>query len=161
MSRTLVVNNTSFDYPEAGEDPGWGEAATGWAEAVTEVLGTLVAPGDILQTTSSLANNVSSLTNVSGLLFDPAIVRAVNVTYNIYRISDTNPSGNIENGVIYLNYDNNASAGNKWLLSQQINGNSGVTFNITDLGQVQYKSTDIGSTNYSGIMVFGARTLNQ
>lgn len=161
MAINLIVNGTSYVYPDPGEDPNWGAGATDWASAVTDALNTLLASGDILDTTFSIDNNISIVTNVNGLLFDPGTVRAANIDYAIYRTSTANPSGNAETGVIYLIYDDSASAGSKWQLNQKIDGASGVVFSITDTGQVQYKSTDIGSTSYSGTIKFRAKTLQK
>lgn len=161
MSVQLTLNGVTYEYPTSGTDPNWAENATGWAEAVTSILNTLVAPGDILATTANINDNVAISTDVSGLNFDPTLVRATNVTYSIYRVSTDTPSGNTEDGTIFLNYDNAAAPGSKWTLSQRTNGNSGVTFTITDLGQVQYTSNQIdnGGGGYSGTMVFAARSL--
>lgn len=159
MSIPLTVGTQTFNYPIQGQDPQWGEEAAGWAEAVTNVLATLLAPGDILQTTATINNNIAVATNVEGLLFDPTFVRAANVDYSVYRISTANPSGNTESGTIYLVYDTNAAPGSKWSLSQKINGDAGIAFSINDAGQIQYTSTDINSTGYSGTMKFSARTL--
>ena len=162
MPKALVVAGTSYNFPVSGENPEWGEDATAWAEAVTEVLSTLLAPGDILETTSTINNNISSATNINGLVFDPGTVRAANINYAIYRISTANPSGHAEDGMIALIYDDSASAGNKWQLSQRRGGTeAGVTFSITDAGQVQYTSTDINSTGYVGTITFTAKTLSK
>lgn len=161
MSIQLVINGTSYNYPIDGENPNWSEA-TDWAEAVTTALGTLLAPGDILETTFTINNNVAVLTNINGLLFDPGTVRAANIDYAIYRTSSTNPSGQAENGTIFLVFDDSATAGSKWQLSQRSEGtNAGVSFSITDGGQVQYTSNDIGSTGYVGSIKFRARTLSK
>lgn len=157
----LTINNNTFNYPDPGQDPGWGEDATGWAESVTEVLNTLLAPGDILQTSFSVANNVASPSNVVGLFFDGATVRAANISYAINRTSNTNPYGINETGTIYLNYDGAAPLGSKWTLSQQKHNDAGVTFSVNDSGQILYTSTDIGATNYQGTMKFSAKTLSQ
>lgn len=157
----LTVNNTTFNYPDPGTDPGWGQDATDWAVAVTETLNTLVSPADILETSFVINNNVSVNTDINRMFFDAGTVRAANITYSVYRTSDTNPSGNIESGTIYITYDNAAGVGNKWLLGQQKIGDAGVSFFITDAGQVQYKSTDIGSTNYQGEIKFTAKALSQ
>jgi hypothetical protein len=155
------VNGTTFNYPTPGDDAGtWGEPATDWAVEVTAVLATLLAPGDILQTSFTVQNNVTSPSNVNGLLFDPAQVRASNITYSVYRKTDSVTSGNVENGTLYINYDNNASSGNKWTLSQQKNGEAGITFSITDAGQFQYTTTNIAGANYIGQMKFSARSLS-
>lgn len=161
MSIVLLVNGTAYPYPNPGEDPNWGQGATDWAGAVTEALNTLLAPGDILQTTFSIDNNIALATNINGLVFDPGTVRAANIDYAIYRTSTLNPSGNAETGIIHLIYDDSASAGSKWKFSQSIDGASGVSLSITDAGQVQYTSSDIGTAGYSGTIKFRARTLSK
>lgn len=159
MPKTLIVNGTTYEYPVPGEDPGWGEGATDWAEAVTEALSTLLAPGDILQTTFSIANNISIPTNVNGLVFDPGTVNGATVDYVVYRTSTDNPSGNVENGMIHLVYDPSASVGQKWKMSQQVTFGAGITLSILDSGQIQYTSTDIGSAGYSGNIKFRAKVI--
>lgn len=161
MSIPLTVAGVTYNYPEQGSDPDWGNEASSWAQAVSSVLNTLIAPGDILASTATINDNVIVATDVNGLNFDPTLVRSSNVTYNIYRASTDTPSGNVEDGTIYLNYDNNAAPGFKWTLSQRTNGNSGVSFSILDNGQVQYISTQIdnGGGGYTGTLTFSARSL--
>lgn len=162
ISVTLIVNNTPYDYPSPGDEPGWGEAATGWAEEVTDVLSSLLSPDDILQTAFTVNNNVASATNVTSLSFNTGSTRSARIEYNVYRISDSNPSGNAETGIMNIVYDNSASPGSQWsMIIGNIAGNSGVSFSITDAGQIQYISTDIGSVNYSGVMKFRAVALQQ
>jgi hypothetical protein len=161
MAIVLIVNGTSYEYPIPGSDPNWGEGATDWAEAVTEALNTLLAPGDILQTIFSIDNNISVATNINGLLFDPGTVRAANVDYAIYRTSTLNPSGNAETGTIHLIYDDSAAVNQKWKLTQSTDGSSGISLSITDSGQMQYISSDIDVAGYSGEIRFKARTLSK
>lgn len=158
----MTVNNTVFQYPSPGDEPGWGEAATSWAQEVTDVLNSLLGPDDILETSFNINNNVSSATNITGLLFNTASARGAIIEYSIYRVSTLNPSGNAETGIMTLIYDDSASAGNKWTLTiGNIAGGSGVHFSITDTGQLQYTSTDIDSVGYSGVVKFKARALQQ
>lgn len=159
MSTKLVVNGNTYNYPDPGENPNWGEQAAEWAEAVTIALASIINPGDILENTFSISNNLSIAANVNGLIFDSSLVRSSLVSYNIYRISTSTQSGNTESGNIYLNYDDNASSGNKWSFSQIRNGSAGVALSILDNGQVQYKTTDIGSLGYSGSITFSAKTI--
>lgn len=163
MPIPLVVNGTTYLFPVPGEDPTWGADATDWAKAVSAVLNTLVAPGDILQTTFSINNDVSVSTNINGLIFDSSTVRAANINYSIYRISTTNPSGQAETGVVQLTYDDDASVGSKWQLAQiSSGGDAGVAININQTtGQLNYTSTDIGSLGYLGQITFTARVLNK
>lgn len=158
MPKTLIVNNTPFSYPTAGDEPGWGGEATAWATEVTNVLNNLLGPNDILETSFNIANNQTTAANVTGLIFNTGAVRSAVVEYSVFRISDTNPSGNTETGEMHIVYDNAAGFS---IGIGGIVGNSGCIFTITAAGQVQYTSTDIGSTNYTGIMKFKARALQQ
>ncbi len=161
MAVPLTIAGNTFLFPERGEDPDWSGDTTDWATAVTGALNTLLGSGDILNVTASISNNIAVATNVNGLIFNPGTIRAANITYAIYRTSTANPSGFSETGTIYLTYDNNASAANKWLLSQNSVGNSGVALSVLDSGQVQYVSTDINSTGYTGVIKFSAKALTQ
>lgn len=158
MPKVLIVNNTPYNYPTAGDEPGWGGQATGWATAVTDVLTDLLGPNDILETSFNVANNQISWADVTGLTFNTAQVRAADISYSIYRVSTGTPSGQTEKGTIQIAYDNAVG----WILNQgNILGNAGLQFQILSSGQVQYKSTDIGAPGYSGIMHFRAKSLDQ
>jgi hypothetical protein len=162
MPISLVVNNISYEYPVPGDSAGWGQPATDWATEVTLVLNNIQGPNDIPQTTVSIANNIVSSTNITGLSFNTGQVRAAFIQYTIYRTSTSNPSGSTEAGYMIATYDNLAGSGSKWSLTMgPINGNSGVIFSITDLGQIQYTSTNIGSTGYVANIHFSAKSLNQ
>lgn len=158
MPKTLTVNNTPYQYPTAGDEPGWGGEATGWAEEVTGVLNNLLSSNDILETSFSIANNQTTPADVTGLVFNAGSVRGGEVSYAIFRISDINPSGNAEYGKMHVLYDNNSG----WELSVgDVVGNSNVTFSITPAGQVQYTSSDIDPLNYIGVMKFKFESLQQ
>lgn len=85
MPIELIVNNTSYQYPVQGEDPGWGGEATGWASGVTSVLNSLLTDDDIVQTLFTIQNNVSVASNITGLAFDKTSARAATTSYSIYR----------------------------------------------------------------------------
>lgn len=147
----LEVNNKQFLYPNAGENPGWGEDATAWAEEVTEVLNSLAGPDDILQTTVSINNNVGPTpSNVAGLLFNTATVRSARIDYNIYRTLNA-ASELAETGIVQIVYKSIAGT---WELSQEATGNAGVSFTITNAGQVQYTSTNMGVGTHVGTLNF-------
>jgi len=156
MPIPLTINGVTYNYPVNGENPSWGNDATDWAQAVTEVINLFVGPGDILDTPGVIDNNITTPTNVNFLLFDTGTVRAANVDYSVFRTSDANPSGYAESGTIFIVFDDSL---NQWQLSQRTVGNSGVVFNITNAGQFQYTSTDIGSANYNGVIRFRAKAL--
>lgn len=158
MAIPLTVNGTTFDYPQEGEPKGtWGESASLWAEEVSDLLSDLKGPNDILQTTFSVANNQAVASDITGLVFDNASVRSVIVQYSIYRVTNSNELA--ETGQIFLVYKNNA---NTWTLSRQFFGDdAGVTITINASGQLQYTSTNVAGTGYSGELTFRAQTLNQ
>lgn len=160
MSIPLVVNNKTFDYPVDGEDAGWGGPATDWAVEVTDVLNTILSPGDILETTFNINDNTSISAPIQGLAFDPSLNRSANITYSIYRTSTDTPAGTAETGIIDIIYDNNASTGNKWQMVQRKNGEAGVVLAISDLGQFSYTSNQInlGAGGYVGVMKFSAKS---
>jgi hypothetical protein len=153
LAVTLTVNNKEFQYPQVGEEPGWGEDATAWAEEVTEVLESLAGPDDILQTTVTINNNQGSVTNVAGLLFNTANVRSAFVDYNIYR-TDASPSVLVEGGTLLVCYNDTS-----WTISQMTNGDAGVYFTMTNTGQIQYTSTNMTGGSYTGQMTFEARAI--
>jgi hypothetical protein len=159
MAIPLTILGTTYQYPESGENPNWAQGPTEWAVAVTNVINSFVGAGDILETSFAIANNVVTLTNINGLALDPGTVRASNVDYSVYRTSTSNPSGNAEEGTLFLIYDDSAASGAKWLLSQRKDGEAGIVFSITDAGQIQFTTTDIGSAGYSGIIKFRAKSL--
>lgn len=87
MSRNLTVNGTTFPYPDPGDEPGWGQPASDWAEEVTKVLNDLQGIDDIPETTANIANNIVVPLNVPGLIFNPTTVRSAIIDYSIYRTS--------------------------------------------------------------------------
>lgn len=156
MSRELIIGNDPFQYPDPGDPPGWGEGSSDWASAVTEAIASVIGPDDILQTSFSIANNISSYTNVNGLIFSNSTVRAAFVEYSIYRTTNSNELA--QSGTLEMVYKNTA---NDWTLVQDFGGEAGVIFSITSSGQLQYQSSNVSGTSYSGVMKFKAQALAQ
>lgn len=156
MSIDLTVNGTTFAYPENGEEPGWGKEAADWASEVTDVLNDLQNTNDITQTSFNIANNTTSATNVTGLLFSTTTVRGAVIDYAVYR--NTNSNELAEFGQLTIVYKSVAAT---WEIAQFNVGSSGVTLTITSAGQFQYTSTNMSGTGYSGVMHFRAKVLTQ
>lgn len=156
----VIINNKTFNYPDDGSDPGWGGEATDAFVELATAFATILAPGDILETTFNINDNTSISTQVQGMAFDPSLSRSASIVYSIYRTSTDTPSGNAETGEIQIVYDNSASSGNKWKMIQIKNGDAGVVLTISDLGQFSYTSTQInlGAGGYVGIMKFSAKS---
>ena len=160
MSKTLIIGSCTFQYPEAGTKPGWAEAATDWAVAVTNTLGTLSGVNDLCITCVSILNcqctAASVGTGVSALKFSTAGccgVRSFVVTYAVTRTDSccaiTVESGNMEG----------AFNGATWAFSNEFVGCAGMAFQICDCnGQVQYFSD---GTKGAGTIKFKASTLTK
>lgn len=140
MAITLIVNNIPFDYPEQGEQQPWGEAATGWATEVTNVLASVKGPADILESFFDLSNNQVAPASIPGFSFDSTTVRSFQISGNIVRSYDPG-TGTVELTEEYTLTGLNTGA--DWLIQREGFGETGVEFDITPTGQVQYTSSNI------------------
>lgn len=148
MSKQLTIGTETFLYPEQGTNPGWGEEAADWACAITTRVNSLSGPNDINLTSASIINSPCVSLNVgagtTALKFPPSCVRSFEVSYNIVR------GAYFESGSFNGFYN-----GSSWVTNQEFIGCAGVCLSITSLGQVQYRSSTIGS----GTITFKAKTL--
>jgi hypothetical protein len=159
MSVQLIVNQQVYEYPENRDGPPWGESATAWAQAVTDVLQSLAGTGDILQTPANINNNQVVAANVQGLSFDPTQVRAAVVEYSVYR--NTTGAGAmelVESGTMYPSYKSVAGTWDMPIVGGQ---EGGIQFTITSGGQIQYTTSSMTGSNYTGTVRFRARAFLQ
>jgi len=147
----LKINNTTFHYPDPGNEPGWGADATDWASAVTDVLNSLIPAGTINETQSTIDLNATNKA-VTALVFNQALSKAATVTYRIERT--TSSTNLFEKGTLEIMYD--PSQVSPWLLSRVIDAGSDalVNIDIDSTGQVKYTSQSIPGTGYNGFMRF-------
>ncbi len=154
MSRQLQIGNKVFSYPDAGDNPGWGEDATAWAQAVTTALSTVQGPNDIPATSTALANNVAVDTAIAGLSFNLTEVRRTTIEYVIVRVFDSGNTTITESGTITGDYD-----GTDFSIAIETTDDSGVRFNSNNLGQIVYQSDD-KTDNVSITMTYEAKTID-
>jgi hypothetical protein len=103
-----------------------------------------------VQANVSIANNQVSLDNVSNLVFDGAVAKKFIVDYGLYRSTDTTSLA--QAGRLRGVYNEDAA---EWYLSDDYSGqNAGVTFSITNGGQIQYTSSNISGTGYVGTLEY-------
>lgn len=154
MTKLLQVGNNIFEYPQQGTGPGHGEDATAWAEAVTDTLGTIRGPNDILLTTANLANGATDEI-IPGLVFNTGQVQHVNIEFLIKRVFDSGNQVLVESGKIYGNYD-----GSEFSISIESTGvDSGIDIDVNNSGQFIYSSTTL-TDHQSSIISFKANTID-
>lgn len=156
MAKTLIVGVDEFEFPIQGDSPDWGESVTDWATAVSSALASVQQPNDILTTQATIANNQISAASIPGFSFDTSEVLAINAEYIIKRTTVSPATNLVESGIIKGNFD-----GTNWSITREQIGDAGVEFTITAAGQVQYTSTNISGTSYSGEISFKAKVFNQ
>lgn len=153
MSVTITIKGTPIEFPSTGESPNWAPAVIEFAQATEQAFLSVVGPYDIPQTVFSLASSVNTDTEVQGLSFPTAAVRAAFIKYAVVRVGTTTVS---EVGNMMVVYDNSTWS----VLSRDYVGDADCTFDITSVGQVRI-STNALSGYSSGTMSFSAQTLPQ
>lgn len=156
MSQSFTINGTSYTIPNQGGLPPWGDDLTDVILALVQVAQSTSGSGDILTTSFNVANNQAIAANVTGASFDDSTVRGFILSYSIYRSTNSNEAS--ETGQIYGTYSSTAGT---WEIAQSYAGSSGVTFSITNGGQIQYVSSNLSGTSYSGKMKFNGKSFLQ
>lgn len=153
MSKILQIGNQTFEYPETG-DNNWSEEATGWAEAVTEVLETVQGAEDILKTEASLVNGSSG--NIAGLVFDTGAVQQVIVKGYIKRVYTAISGKPTEVESIVIEGAYNGSVFN--IAPEYVGDDVGVEIDVDNTGQFTYAAEDKTDTDTLTI-VFEAKAI--
>lgn len=155
MAINITIDGTTYSLPQQSDSPPWGTQITDIIEALANGLAATIGPNDILPSTFTVANNVTSPIPVTGLIFDQAQVRSAEISYSIDR--STSSSEVSENGILLVNFNNFT---NTWTSSQVSNGTSGVTLSISG-GQVFYVSNSMAGSSYTGKLGFSAKAFGQ
>lgn len=146
----LQIGTEIFNYPDPGTEPGWGTDATGWATAVTELLGSLASPGTINETQSIVANNTAVAAPIAGLVFSDTLTQSALVIYRIQRDTDA-ISPMTEMGQINVLFNDGI-----WQMSREILAGdpAGVVMDIDATGQITFTSSNLAGANYDGYIKF-------
>jgi len=165
MSTVITISGTPILFPSSGEDPNWAPAIIQFAQLTAKALNTVVGTFDVPQQAQDISgagnNPTSSPVDISALNFPTSQVRSVFVKYAIYRTALAPTVALAETGNLIAVYNPNNSTGFKWEVSRDGDGNSLVSFSVTDTGQFQYTTQQIGTTNHIGKIVFSAVALLQ
>jgi hypothetical protein len=154
MAKFVQIGSTTYQVPEAGENPGWGEGLSDYLVAIADALADTVGPNDKLITSVSLANNQSSPANISGLVFNTGEVQGVEVDYFITRIYDAGSSTLVERGKILGTFD-----GSVFTIGAQSVGDSETFISVTNAGQFQYTTSNL-TNHVSSLIRYRAKTID-
>lgn len=122
-----------------------------WWNDFRTLLINLFGNGTVNETQFTIADNQAAYVDITGLLLDQTVTRAVRIDYTIYRTDGAGTSRR-EMGSLFCAYKPIAAT---WALSrsQVLDDalNVASSLQITNAGQIQYKSDSVGGT-YSGKM---------
>lgn len=156
MAKQVTIQGTDFTLNQQTDSPPWGDQQSELIEALVDVANASVSNTDILPTSFTLSNNVVVPTNITGASFDTSQVRSAIFSYSLYIATSTTEYS--EGGQLILTYK---SVANTWELARYGVGDAQVTFTITNSGQIQYISSNVSGTGYTGKLKFSARTFDQ
>jgi hypothetical protein len=135
-------------------DPSWWNSL----QAAGARLEAFFGGGAITDTPFTVANNQSSPANVTGFLVDPTLYRSFLAEYSIYRkTTGAGATELAEKGIIQAVFS--TVAGTWEMTVGPAVGSAGVTFTITNAGQVKYTSTNITGTPATSKLTFKVSTM--
>jgi hypothetical protein len=156
----ITIQNQVIDFPISASAPNWAPALVQFALAVQEAFLATIGPYDISPQSYDISSfNPASNQSILGLSFSTAAVRGAFIRYTVYR--STNTTTLAECGLMQIVYNPTNPVGHLWEVTREYAGDAQVTFNITDLGQVQMSSTTLSGTGYTAKITFAAQSLQQ
>jgi hypothetical protein len=159
MSIPIQVNGTIVNFPASGESPNWSSAVIQFAQLVAAALAFSVGPFDVPPQVYVMTSNANTNVNLPNLTFPTSTVRGAIVIYSVFR--STNLSTVSETGQIYVNYNPTFPVGKKWEISNDHVGNANSSFTILDVGQLQFSTTLLAGTGFSGTITYQAKAILQ
>ncbi len=153
----ITVQGQIIEFPNSGASPNWAPAVIEFAEAVEGALAGVAGTYDVAPQVYDIASDINTLVNVPLLTFPVANVRSAFIRYAIYRRSNTTTES--ETGTLEIVYNNLTGT---WQISREGTGtDNGITFTVTNVGQVQFSTTAIGGVYAEGTLSYGASAILQ
>lgn len=152
MAIRLVIVDQGFDYPETGNGEGWGEEATGWAEAVTETINSIVSNSDIPLSGAILVNGTSGIVN--GMSYSASAIQRI-ITEGVITRKYTQQSGLPEESESFTSQG--VYNGSDFIISNILVGDdTGISLDIDSAGQYTYEAEAKDDTETITIKFKGA-----
>ena len=160
---SITISGQVIDFPDSGESPNWAPAMIEFAEAVESALAGVAGQFDVPPQVLNIdAFNVVTNQSITALQFSTSDVRSFIVSYAIYRSGETPTTVVAEAGEFTAVYNDSNGSGEKWSIARDSAGDDArVTFTVTDVGQVQFSTTAVGTVNHTGTISFSAKAILQ
>jgi len=157
----IIIKGTPIDFPNSGASPNWAPAIIEAIEALTDAVNSVTGTYDVAPQVQNIdANNSSNNVDLNNLNFPSSDVRAATVYYSVYRMTEDSgpPDGQelTESGTLEINFNDSRPVNQKWELVRSGQGEAQISFNITDLGQIQFSTTALTGINHTGIISYRA-----
>ena len=167
MDIEIQIQDKIILFPESSESPNWAPAMVEFAQAVEAAL--TASAFDVAPQTLSIdsRNGTGTFIDIPNLEFSSEDVSKVIVDYTVSRLVEDPLTVNkyyIEGGRIEFLYSPEHPAGNKWQKIQERVNDASIEFYMTDTGQVQFKTEELGAVGnlvHDAFISFRARTLTQ
>lgn len=158
---TILIKGTPVEFPSSGAAPNWAPAVIESIEALAEAVNAFTATYDVAPQVQNIdANNNSNNVDINNLNFPAADVRAATIYYSVHRQTQNSgpPDGQevSESGLLEINYNASRSIGQKWEIVRTGQSDAKISFNITDLGQIQFSTTALTGISHTGIISYRA-----
>lgn len=160
MSVKINIAGTIIDFPESGNSPNWSPAVIEFAQTVESALAGTIGPFDVPPQVLTIdAYNPGVNVDMPNFAFPTSDVRAVSIVYSVYR--NTTLTTVVESGNLQMVYNPAGPVNNKWDVARDFVGDAQISFNVTDLGQVQFTTTTLSGSNHVGALSYQAKALLQ
>lgn len=157
----LIIKGTPVNIPDSAASPNWAPGIIEAFEALTEAVNAVTGSFDVAPQALNIdANNNSNNVDINNLNFPASEVRAATVYYSVFR--KTNDSGPpdgqevTEAGTLEISYNESRPIGEKWEIARVFQGDALISFNITDLGQIQFSTSPLTGIDHQGILSYRA-----
>lgn len=154
----IIIAGTIISFPNSAAAPNWAPAVIQFAETVADALSSVVGSFDVVPQRFIIDNAPNgSDTAITNLSFSTTAVRGAFITYAVYR--NTSLETVSETGNLLIVYNPTNGIGEKWELTRDYVGDSDVTFDIDDTGQVNINLTALSGTAHNGFISYAAKAL--
>lgn len=156
---TVVIQGTVINVPDDGASPDWSPGIIQFCEATATALSGAVGTFDVSPQTFDISayNPTSVPVAIPNLAFSPSVVLSATITISCTRT--TNSTTVSETSILNIVYNATNSTGLLWELTRQATANANITYTITDTGQLEFATTSISGTGYTGVLSFSAKAL--